>query len=136
MKYILVKWPNSDLLRSHNRFNECLLVSDLLGHEKVGISAFMCPEDLYVEIFGISPSDSYVMELNNDYKILENKIRRCLSAKLMDTSEDNPLKVNINNITEIFQEPYSGIIWFKTDSDILDIDTLSLDNKLLILSEV
>ena len=51
MKYILVLWPNSQYLMGHERFNECLLVQDIEGHEEVGSCAYMCPEDLYEEIF-------------------------------------------------------------------------------------
>lgn len=51
MKYILVQWPESQRLMDHNRFNECLLIQDIEGHEEVGSSAYVCPEDLYIEIY-------------------------------------------------------------------------------------
>lgn len=51
MKYILVQWPESQELMEHPRFNECLLVQDIEGHIEVGSSAYMCPEDLYEEVF-------------------------------------------------------------------------------------
>lgn len=50
MKYILVQFPESQLLMEHPRFNECLFVQDIPGHEEVGSIAYMCPEDLYDEI--------------------------------------------------------------------------------------
>lgn len=50
-KYILVEWPESQELIEHKRFNECLLVQDIDGHNEVGGSAYMCPEDLYEQIF-------------------------------------------------------------------------------------
>ena len=50
-KYILVEWPESQKLIEHQRFNECLLVQDIDGHNEVGSSAYMCPEDLWEEIF-------------------------------------------------------------------------------------
>lgn len=50
-KYILVQWPESQMLMEHKRFNECLLVQDIDGHDEVGSSAYMCPEDLYEKIF-------------------------------------------------------------------------------------
>lgn len=50
-KYILVEWPKSQELMEHKRFNECLLVQDIDGHNEVGGSAYMCPEDLYEQIF-------------------------------------------------------------------------------------
>jgi len=51
-KYILVMWPESQMLMDNDRFNECLFIQDIEGHDKVGSSAYMCPEDLYSEIFG------------------------------------------------------------------------------------
>ena len=51
MKYFLVQWPESQFLMEHPRFHECLFVQDLDGHDEVGSSAFMCPEDLYEELF-------------------------------------------------------------------------------------
>lgn len=50
-KYILVEWPESQMLMEHERFNECLLIQDIDGHVEVGGSAYMCPEDLYEKIF-------------------------------------------------------------------------------------
>lgn len=52
-KYILVTWSDgSQNLMEHPRFNECLFVMDIEGHEPIaGDSAYMCPEDLYNEIF-------------------------------------------------------------------------------------
>ena len=49
--YVLVTWPNSQLLMNHERFKECLLVQDIDGHNQVGSSAYMCPSDLFDEIF-------------------------------------------------------------------------------------
>lgn len=53
-KYILVPWPESQQLMEHERFNECLLVSNIEGHKDVGSSAYMVPESLYLEIITIS----------------------------------------------------------------------------------
>ena len=50
-KYILVEWPESQMLMEHERFNECLFVQDIDEHVEVGSSAYMCPEDLYEKIF-------------------------------------------------------------------------------------
>jgi hypothetical protein len=51
-KYILVQWPESQVLRlDDERFHECLLVENIEGHDEVGDNAYMCPEDLYNEIF-------------------------------------------------------------------------------------
>ena len=50
-KYVLVTWPDSQELMNYQRFNECLFVQDIEGHDEVGSSAYMCPEDLYDEIY-------------------------------------------------------------------------------------
>lgn len=50
-KYILVEYPESQILMEHDGFNECLFIQNVDGHKKVGISTYMCPEDLYEKIF-------------------------------------------------------------------------------------
>ena len=50
-KYILVQWPESQMLMEHKRFNECLLVQDIINLNEVGSCAYMCPEVLYEKIF-------------------------------------------------------------------------------------
>ena len=50
MKYVLVTFPESQLLMDSPRFNECLFVQDIPGHDEVGPSTYMCPEDLYDDI--------------------------------------------------------------------------------------
>ena len=55
--YVLVRWPESQLLMEHPRFSECLFVMDIDGHEEVGSSAYMCPNDLFREIFSVNESD-------------------------------------------------------------------------------
>ena len=54
--YKLVQWPESQMLMDHPRFNECLFVQDIEGHDEVGSSAYMCPIDLYEEIFKVECS--------------------------------------------------------------------------------
>lgn len=49
--YELVRWPESQLLMEHPRFHECLFVDNIEGHDDVGSSAYMCPIDLYEELF-------------------------------------------------------------------------------------
>ena len=51
--YILVQWPESQLLMEHPRFVECLFVDNIDGHIDVGSSAYMCPVDLYENIFSL-----------------------------------------------------------------------------------
>jgi hypothetical protein len=50
-KYILVQWPESQYLMENPRFSECIFCIDIDGHSEVGSSAYMCPEDLWNEIF-------------------------------------------------------------------------------------
>ena len=49
-KYILVEWPESQMLMEHERFNECLFVQDIDGHVEVESSTYTCLEDLYKKI--------------------------------------------------------------------------------------
>lgn len=58
--YILVEWPESQKLMEHKRFNNCLLLQDIDGHIEVRGSAYMCPEDLYKEIFNVD-----ILKLND-----------------------------------------------------------------------
>lgn len=62
MEYKLVEWPESQELMDHERFNECLFVQDIEGHKEVGSSSYMCPIDLYDEIF------------NNSYTVKSKRI--------------------------------------------------------------
>ena len=39
------------MVMEHERFHECLFVNDLEGHDGVGSSAYMVPEDLYREVY-------------------------------------------------------------------------------------
>ena len=61
-KYILVQWPESQELMEHPRFNECLFVQDIEGHNEAGSSAYMCPEDLYKEVFAPTEEDFILYE--------------------------------------------------------------------------
>ena len=61
-KYVLVQWPESQELMEHPRFSECLLVQDIEGHEEVGSSAYMCPEDLYEEVYAPTEEDFNLCE--------------------------------------------------------------------------
>ena len=51
--YKLVLWPESQFLMDHPRFSECLFIDYIDGHEDVGSSAYVCPVDLYEEIFHV-----------------------------------------------------------------------------------
>lgn len=62
-KYVLIQWPESQLLMDNERFNECLLVQDIDNHVEVGSSAYMCPFNLYKEIFDKRTEIDYSNEL-------------------------------------------------------------------------
>lgn len=47
-KYILVEWPESQILMDSERFNEC----ELADYEIHGPQAYFVPEDLWEEIYG------------------------------------------------------------------------------------
>ena len=49
--YVLVQWPESQILMEHSRFDECLFVENIEEHDDVGSSAYMCPIDIYEETF-------------------------------------------------------------------------------------
>ena len=119
MKYVLVQWPESKYLMNHKRFHECLLVVNIDGHDEVTSSAYMCPEDLYIDIF-----DNQCMTTK------ETPLRDKLSALLMDTDEKHHMKVYIPldlkenvglstndmiTVKEIWQNPTEGIIMLKLE---------------------
>lgn len=80
-KYVLVQWPESQDLMEHPRFSECLFVQDIEGHEEVGSSAYMCPEDLYEEVFKMTEEDRALCDIIKNMseeefsKMLENIIK-------------------------------------------------------------
>lgn len=93
-----------------------------------------------------------VSEIEDMYSILEEAVRHNLSAKLMHTSEDNPLEVNISlefgycgiscaempTITSIFQDPSEGIIWVKYEyaGDYTELDELHIEDKIQIAKDL
>ena len=50
-KYVLVTWPDSQKLTTHQDFFYCLLIDDIPGHAYCGSAAYAVPETLYNEIF-------------------------------------------------------------------------------------
>ena len=82
-------------------------------------------------------------EITEMYDTLRESIRHYLSAKLMDTNEDNPRKVfvaldfgcvgmstlDMRSIDRIFQEPSEGIIWvrFYGNEDYTELDDLTTE---------
>ena len=49
MKYILVPWPESQVLMEQEWFNECILMNDEQHLDEVGSSAYFVPEERYNE---------------------------------------------------------------------------------------
>jgi len=48
-KYVLVKWPYSQVVMEHPRFNECYLLQAFEYQEQLD-AAYFVPEDLYEEL--------------------------------------------------------------------------------------
>lgn len=89
-------------------------------------------------------------ELKQLYEQLRESIRHYISAKLTDTSEENPMEVSIElvfgcfgmstlemlNIDRIFQQPGEGIIWvrFEGDERYTEFDELDTEDLISIAS--
>jgi len=50
MKYILVSWPESQLLMEKEWFNECILMNDEAHLDEIGGSAYFVPENRYLQL--------------------------------------------------------------------------------------
>ena len=93
-----------------------------------------------------------VKEIEQMYDELLESIRHNFSLKLMDTSEDQPLKVDIllehgaeglstlemPTISKIYQHPSDGIIYVRFEEDDYDIelDSLFMEDMIQILKEL
>lgn len=49
MTYVLVTWPESQLLMEYEWFDHCILINEAKQIELVGPSAYLVPEHLYAE---------------------------------------------------------------------------------------
>lgn len=104
-KYVLVQWPESQYLMEHERFHECLLVQDIDGHDEVGSSAYMCPEDLYKELASIIKN--YHLYKNDGYpKIvsIDNisvRAFHCIES-FCRWKEIDPRRISIKVFTDTF----------------------------------
>lgn len=72
MKYTLVTFPDTLKLIEHSRFSECIKKTE---------KSYLCPEDLYDEIFAEDKLErkinSYFKIANKIYKCVENTQRTC-----------------------------------------------------------
>jgi len=50
MTYVLVTWPESQMLMEYDWFDQCILINDEKHLEIYGSSAYLVPEHLYVEL--------------------------------------------------------------------------------------
>jgi len=48
-KYVLVTWPQSQMLMEEEWFDECILMNDENHLEEIGSSAFFVPKERYEE---------------------------------------------------------------------------------------
>jgi hypothetical protein len=51
IKYIIVVWPESMDVMKHDRFNECMEVTEWKWTCEFGSDAYFVPEDLYNEVY-------------------------------------------------------------------------------------
>lgn len=49
-KYILVCWPESQILMKQVWFDECILMNDINHLQEIGSSAYFVPENRYNEL--------------------------------------------------------------------------------------
>ena len=99
----------------------------------------------------LSQNNSYD-DICMNYSLLEESIRHNLSARLMDTSEENPLDVNIPleshtcglstlempTITSIFQDPCEGYICVRYEGadDYIELDDLYIEDRIQIVRDL
>jgi hypothetical protein len=50
MTYVLVTWPDSQMLMDYQWFHQCVLINEEKQIEIVGPSAYLVPEHLYSEL--------------------------------------------------------------------------------------
>ena len=154
-KYILVQWPQSQEFIGHP---DCFLVSPTEKHAEQLDGALMVPEYLFLEVKTNNVPVDSLQALFDQFKsqeqFLRESIRHYLSAKLMDTSEDNPMKckiclvneegfglstLNFPWIYEMWQHPTEGIIYFNYDpdgEDLVEFDHMLLEDLVTICKEL
>lgn len=57
MTYVLVTWPESQLLMEYEWFDECILINEEKEIDLFGPSAYYVPEDLYALFKASNGSD-------------------------------------------------------------------------------
>ena len=154
-KYILTEWPESQDFVGNP---ECYLVHSLDHNERQLDSAYFVPEDLFIDLKTNNKEVTDITQYHEQYKTLETllkeSIRKYLSKKLMNTSEDNPLKtqiclvnseafglstLNFPWIYSMYQDPVEGIIYFgfdETDSELVEFDMMLLNDLITICKEL
>lgn len=154
-KYVLTEWPESQDFVGNP---ECYLVHSLDHNERQLDSAYFVPEDLFIDLQTNNKEVTDITQYHEQYKTLETllkeSIRKYLSKKLMDTSEDNPLKTQICLVNSeafglstlnfpwiyyIYQDPVEGIIYFgfdETDSEPVEFDAMLLNDLITICKEL
>lgn len=48
--YIIITWPESQMLMEQKWFNECILINDEQGFIEYGSSAYYVPKHRYIEM--------------------------------------------------------------------------------------
>lgn len=154
-KYILSEWPESQEFIGHP---DCFLITPMEEDAKQLDGALMVPESLFLEIKTNNVPVDSLQALFDQFKsqeqFLRESIRHYLSAKLMDTSDDNRMECKICLVTEIgfglsslnypwiyqmWQDPCEGIIYFNYDRDgeeIVEFDYMLTEDLITICKEI
>lgn len=48
--YVLIQWPESQLLMEQEWFDECILMNDEKHLEEIGSSAYFVPEERFISL--------------------------------------------------------------------------------------
>lgn len=154
-KYILTEWPESQEFMGNP---ECYLVHSLDHNERNLDNAYFVPEDLFLDLKTNNKEMVEITKYHEQYKMLETlikeSIRKYLSRKLINISEENPLECNICLVKDegiglstlnfpwvykMWQHPTEGIIYFKfdtTNDDPVEFDSMLLEDLIIICKEL
>ena len=49
-EYVIMQWPDSEILREMDWFDECVLINDDVSIQLFGIAAYFVPKKIYEEL--------------------------------------------------------------------------------------
>jgi hypothetical protein len=56
-KYVIITWPDSQMLMEQEWFDECILMNDEKHLNNIGSSAYFVPIDRYKEVYRITEEE-------------------------------------------------------------------------------